>query len=107
MDYGEYENGVTEVLAFVVGNSATVERNVELPVRRLGRRLRAGQRRLLPRPHRRTVPGVPAPSGETHAGKEIHVVLDNLSTHTTLEVKAWLAATPRLCSSSLQSDQAG
>jgi transposase len=26
-----------------------------------------------------------------HAGKEIHVVLDNLSTHTTPEVKAWLA----------------
>ncbi|MFF0088314.1 IS630 family transposase [Streptomyces canus] len=25
-----------------------------------------------------------------HAGKEIHVVLDNLSTHTTPEVKAWL-----------------
>ncbi|MEU1276084.1 transposase [Streptomyces sp. NPDC005799] len=27
-----------------------------------------------------------------HAGKEIHVVLDNLSTHTTPNVKAWLAA---------------
>ncbi|MFF4094666.1 IS630 family transposase [Streptomyces sp. NPDC001834] len=26
-----------------------------------------------------------------HAGKEIHVVLDNLSTHTTPDVKAWLA----------------
>ncbi|MEW2122084.1 IS630 family transposase [Streptomyces sp. NPDC005474] len=26
-----------------------------------------------------------------HSGKEIHVVLDNLSTHTTPEVKAWLA----------------
>ena len=26
-----------------------------------------------------------------HVGKEIHVVLDNLSTHTTPEVKAWLA----------------
>jgi len=26
-----------------------------------------------------------------HAGKDIHVVLDNLSTHTTPEVKAWLA----------------
>ncbi|MDQ3764456.1 MAG: IS630 family transposase [Actinomycetota bacterium] len=25
-----------------------------------------------------------------HAGKEIHVVLDNLSTHTTPEVEAWL-----------------
>jgi transposase len=26
-----------------------------------------------------------------HAGKEIHIVLDNLSTHTTPEVKEWLA----------------
>ncbi|MEU7908931.1 hypothetical protein [Actinoplanes sp. NPDC049118] len=24
-----------------------------------------------------------------HAGREIHVVLDNLSTHTTPDVKAW------------------
>ena len=31
-----------------------------------------------------------------HAGKEIHVVLDNLSTHTTPEVKAWLADNPRV-----------
>jgi hypothetical protein len=29
-----------------------------------------------------------------HTGKEIHVVLDNLSTHTTPEVKAWLASNP-------------
>ncbi len=28
---------------------------------------------------------------KSHAGKEIHVVLDNLSTHDTPEVKAWLA----------------
>jgi transposase len=26
-----------------------------------------------------------------HAGKQIHVVLDNLSTHTTPDVQAWLA----------------
>ncbi|MFE3527274.1 IS630 family transposase, partial [Streptomyces sp. NPDC059161] len=31
-----------------------------------------------------------------HAGKEIHVVLDNLSTHTTPEVKAWLARNPHV-----------
>ncbi|MGW2588599.1 IS630 family transposase, partial [Streptomyces virginiae] len=31
-----------------------------------------------------------------HAGKEIHVVLDNLSTHTTPEVKAWLAGNPHV-----------
>ncbi|MDV9168647.1 transposase [Streptomyces sp. W16] len=31
-----------------------------------------------------------------HAGKEIHVVLDNLSTHTTPEVKAWLAGNPQV-----------
>jgi transposase len=29
-----------------------------------------------------------------HAGKQIHVVLDNLSTHDTPEVRAWLAANP-------------
>jgi transposase len=31
-----------------------------------------------------------------HEGKEIHVVLDNLSTHTTPEVKAWLASKPQI-----------
>ena len=31
-----------------------------------------------------------------HAGKEIHVVLDNLSTHTTPDVKAWLAKNPHI-----------
>jgi len=31
-----------------------------------------------------------------HAGKEIHVVLDNLSTHDTPEVQAWLAANPNV-----------
>jgi transposase len=31
-----------------------------------------------------------------HAGKEIHVVLDNLSTHTTPDVKAWLAENPHV-----------
>jgi transposase len=29
-----------------------------------------------------------------HVGKEIHVVLDNLSTHTTPDVQAWLADNP-------------
>lgn len=31
-----------------------------------------------------------------HRGKDIHVVLDNLSTHTTPEVQAWLAKHPRV-----------
>ncbi len=31
-----------------------------------------------------------------HEGKDIHVVLDNLSTHTTPEVLAWLANNPRV-----------
>ncbi len=31
-----------------------------------------------------------------HAGKEIHIVLDNLSTHTTPEVQAWLTANPNV-----------
>ena len=31
-----------------------------------------------------------------HAGREIHVVLDNLSTHTTPDVQAWLAKNPHV-----------
>jgi transposase len=31
-----------------------------------------------------------------HAGRQIHVVLDNLSTHDTPEVKAWLARNPNV-----------
>ncbi|MGW2352786.1 IS630 family transposase, partial [Actinacidiphila glaucinigra] len=31
-----------------------------------------------------------------HRGKEIHIVLDNLSTHTTPEVKEWLARNPHI-----------
>jgi transposase len=31
-----------------------------------------------------------------HAGREIHVVLDNLSTHTTPEIMAWLADNPNI-----------
>ncbi|MFD0514560.1 IS630 family transposase [Streptomyces aureus] len=31
-----------------------------------------------------------------HAGKDIHVVLDNLSTHTTPEVKEWLVKNPHV-----------
>jgi transposase len=33
---------------------------------------------------------------KAHTGKQIHVVLDNLSTHTTPEVKAWLARNPNI-----------
>src|SRR5690242_639391 len=31
-----------------------------------------------------------------HSGKEIHIVLDNLSTHTTPDVTAWLAKNPHV-----------
>ena len=31
-----------------------------------------------------------------HAGKEIHVILDNLSTHTTPDVRPWLADNPHV-----------
>ncbi|WP_210718579.1 transposase [Amycolatopsis acididurans] len=31
-----------------------------------------------------------------HAGKEIHVVLDNLSTHTTPDIQTWLDAHPNV-----------
>jgi transposase len=33
---------------------------------------------------------------EPHARKEVHVVLDNLSTHTTPEVRAWLEKNPNV-----------
>jgi hypothetical protein len=36
-EYRDYENGVADVLAFLAGDSATVERNVRLPGRRSGR----------------------------------------------------------------------
>ena len=39
--------------------------------------------------------GLPASKAvKPHAGKEVHVVLDNLSTHTTPDVKAWLERNP-------------
>jgi len=31
-----------------------------------------------------------------YPNRELHVVVDNLSTHTTDEVKAWLNANPRI-----------
>ncbi|MFE6904830.1 IS630 family transposase [Streptomyces sp. NPDC057717] len=31
-----------------------------------------------------------------HAGKDIHVVLDNLSTHTTPDVREWLSKNPQV-----------
>lgn len=34
IDFREYENGVADILSFLVGGSATVERNVRLPSRR-------------------------------------------------------------------------
>jgi hypothetical protein len=36
-EYRDYENGVADVLAFLAGESATVERNVRVPGRRSGR----------------------------------------------------------------------
>ena len=36
-EYRDYENGVADVLAFLAGDSAAVERNVRLPGRRSGR----------------------------------------------------------------------
>ena len=35
-------------------------------------------------------------AGIPHAGKEIHVILDNLSTHTTHDVEAWLTENPHI-----------
>ncbi|MEW1660092.1 transposase [Streptomyces sp. NPDC093707] len=45
-------------------------------------------------PERRDLPRLLKKAVKPHAGKEIHVVLDNLSTHTTADVKAWLAKNP-------------
>jgi hypothetical protein len=36
-DFREYENGVADILGFLVGDGATVERDVRLPSRRGGR----------------------------------------------------------------------
>ena len=41
-----------------------------------------------------------------HTGREVHVVLDNLSTHTTPDVQAWLDENPTVHISPL-SDRAG
>ena len=38
----------------------------------------------------------PKKAVKPHAGKEIHIVLDNLSTHTTPDVKKWLAENPHV-----------
>lgn len=35
-------------------------------------------------------------AAKPHAGKEIHVILDNLSTHTTPDVRQWLADNPHV-----------
>ncbi len=35
-------------------------------------------------------------SVKPHAGKQIHVILDNLSTHSTPDVQAWLAGNPHV-----------
>lgn len=50
------------------------------------------------RPNRNgaTFPAFLKKAVKPHAGKEIHVVLDNLSTHTTPEVKAWPAKNPHI-----------
>ena len=47
-------------------------------------------------PHRQRLPGLPEAAVKPHEGKDIHVVLDNLSTHATPEVQDWLANNPRV-----------
>ena len=47
-------------------------------------------------PRRRHLPAFLKKAVKPHAGKEIHVVLDNLSTHTTPEVKEWLEKNPNV-----------
>ena len=49
-----------------------------------------------PDPRWRTIPGLPQAAVKPHAGKDIHVILDNLSTHTTPDVAQWLADNPHV-----------
>jgi hypothetical protein len=53
-----------------------------------GRRARGG--RVHAGPQRREFLGIPEKVAKPHAGKDAHVVLDDLSNHTTPEVRAWL-----------------
>ena len=56
-----------------------------------------GARRVPAPAHRGRLPGVPqAPGPRAIAGRELHVILDNSSTHSTPAVQAWLAAHPRV-----------
>src|SRR5919206_4914585 len=47
-------------------------------------------------PRRRKLPGLSEKAVKPYIDKEIHVVLDNLSTHTTPEVYAWLDQNPHI-----------
>ena len=55
---------------------------------------RPGVRRVLPRRDGANFLAFLKKAVKPHAGKDIHVVLDNLSTHTTPDVQAWLDAQP-------------
>ena len=47
-------------------------------------------------PYRGRLPGLPAPGRARLSRPELHVVLDNVSTHKTPAVRAWLARHPRI-----------
>ncbi|MFD7427773.1 transposase [Streptomyces sp. NPDC059814] len=66
------------------------------PVRRPERDRRRSDRRVQADPERQGLPGLLEEGVRPHAEKDIHVVLDNLSTHTTPEVKEWLANNPHV-----------
>ena len=53
-------------------------------------------RRVQAHPQRRELPRLPRKAVKPHAGADMHVVLDNLSTHTTPEVQAWLERNPHV-----------
>ncbi len=50
---------------------------------------------MSPDPRRRAIPRLKA-AVKPYADKRIHVVLDNLSTHTTPEVTQWLTDNPHI-----------
>ena len=66
------------------------------PVRRPGRRLRAGDLGDDAAAPRRGVPALPQPDRRRRAAElEVHVVLDNSSTHKTPAIQRWLVRHPR------------
>jgi hypothetical protein len=77
------------------------------PVRGARRGHRNRHRGLLPPANRAEFLAFLCRAVKPHEGKEIHVVLDNLSTHDTPAVRAWLDANPNVTVHFTRSGRAG